>query len=67
VAVYPEAGRKIEKALKYADGQGAPLLAILGEDEHAAGTVTIRDLHTREQQQVPQTDAGEWIARRLVV
>src|SRR5204863_3298210 len=49
VDVYPEAGRKLEKALKYASSRNAPVMVILGEDERARGEVTVRDLQTRQQ------------------
>jgi histidyl-tRNA synthetase len=65
VEIYPEAGRKLEKPLKYAGGRGVPVLAILGEDERAAGEVTVRDLQTREQERAPRATAATWIARRV--
>jgi histidyl-tRNA synthetase len=63
--VYPEAARKLEKPLKYAGGRNVPVLAILGEDEHARGEVTVRDLQTRQQEAAPRSEAAQWIARRV--
>jgi histidyl-tRNA synthetase len=65
VDVYPEAGRKVEKPLKYASGRNVPVLAILGEDEHARGEVTVRDLQTRQQERTARATAAAWIAKRV--
>ena len=65
VDIYPEAGRKLERPLKYAGSRGVPVLAILGEDERASGEVTVRDLQTREQERAPRATAASWIARRV--
>ena len=46
VLVYPDA-EKIGKQIKYADGRGIPLVAILGADEIAAGTVTVKNNYFR--------------------
>jgi histidyl-tRNA synthetase len=51
VEVYPEPD-KLGKQMKYAAGKGIPFAAILGGDEIAAGTVTIKDLRKGEQQTV---------------
>lgn len=62
VEIYPEAA-KLGKQLQYADSQGvnAPCAAILGEDELADGTVTLKALESGEQETVP---VGE-VASRL--
>ena len=65
VDVYPDAGRRLDKALKYASGRQAQVLVILGEDEHVRGEVAVRDLHTRQQDSVPRPGAASVIARRL--
>ena len=67
VEVFPDAGRKLDKPLKYAAAQNVPFLAIVGEDERSSGSVTIRDLRSREQQTMPRDDAGAWIAGKLEV
>ena len=66
VDVYPDAGRRLDKALKYASGRQAPLLVIVGEDEHARGEVAVRDLHTRQQDSVKRAGAAAAIARRIL-
>ena len=44
-------GRSMKAQMKVADRSGAPLAAILGEDEVAAGEVTLRDLRGDAGQQ----------------
>jgi histidyl-tRNA synthetase len=57
VLVYPEAD-KIGKQIKYADTRGIPFVAILGGDEIAAGTVTVKDLAGKTQNTYDQAAAG---------
>jgi histidyl-tRNA synthetase len=63
--VYPEAGRKLEKPLKYGSAKNVPVMVILGEDEQARGEVTVRDLQTRVQESLPRAGAAAEIARRV--
>jgi histidyl-tRNA synthetase len=65
VEVYPEAGRKLEKPLKYGSAKHVPMMVILGEDEQARGEVTVRDLQTRVQESLPRAGAAAEIARRV--
>lgn len=44
--------RKVGQQLKYASELGIPYAVLIGEDEHARGTATIRNLETREQEEV---------------
>ena len=48
VLVYPDAD-KIGKQIKYADGRGIPFVALLGDDEIKAGTVTVKNLAAQTQ------------------
>ena len=61
---YPVA-EKLSKQLKYADRVGVRIAVILGPDEIAAGTVTVRDLLSGEQQSVARDQAAAF-ARGLV-
>jgi histidyl-tRNA synthetase len=54
---YP-APDKLAKQLKYAVRVGARVAVILGPDEIAAGTVTVRDLESGEQQSVSRDEAA---------
>ena len=65
VDVFPESSRKFDKPLKYASARGARTMAIFGENERTRGEVSIRDLHTREQQAVARDQAPALITRLL--
>jgi histidyl-tRNA synthetase len=64
VLVYPEA-EKLGKQIKYADGRGVPFVALLGEDEIQAGTVTVKDLAAQTQHTYEQAAAGAAILEAL--
>ena len=49
--VYPDPS-KLKKQFEYADRKGIPYLAIVGDQEVADGTVTLKNLATGEQQPV---------------
>jgi histidyl-tRNA synthetase len=64
VLVYPDAD-KIGKQIKYADGRGIPFVAIVGEDEIKAGTVTVKNLATQTQKTATPTEAAAEIRSAL--
>jgi histidyl-tRNA synthetase len=64
VLVYPDAD-KIGKQIKYADSRGIPRVALLGSDEIAAGTVTVKHLAGKTQQTYDQAAAGAAILEDL--
>jgi histidyl-tRNA synthetase len=47
VDLYPEIARKMDKIFKHVDQRRARFIAILGSDEVAAGTVTLRNVATK--------------------
>jgi histidyl-tRNA synthetase len=55
---YPTAAR-LSVQLKYADRQEIPAAAIIGPDEIASDTITIKDLRSGEQQTIPRPDAAQ--------
>jgi histidyl-tRNA synthetase len=57
VEVYPDAD-KLGKQFKYAAATGVPLVVVEGDDERAAGELTVKDLRTGEQQRVSRAEAG---------
>jgi histidyl-tRNA synthetase len=57
VLVYPDA-EKIGKQIKYADSRGIPFVALLGEDEIKAGTVTVKNLSAQTQATYDQSAAA---------
>ena len=64
VLVYPDAD-KIGKQIKYADSLGIPFVAILGGNEIAAGTVTVKNLTAQTQANYDQAAAGGAILEGL--
>jgi histidyl-tRNA synthetase len=64
VMVYPDAD-KIGKQIKYADAQRIPYVAILGGDEIANGTVTVKNLTAQTQTTYDQAAAGAAILEGL--
>jgi histidyl-tRNA synthetase len=64
VLVYPDAD-KIGKQIKYADSRGIPFVALLGSNEVAAGTVTVKALGAQTQNTYDQTAAGAQIRQAL--
>jgi len=64
VLVYPDAD-KIGKQIKYADSRGIPFVALLGSNEVAAGTVTVKALEAQTQNTYDQTAAGAQIRQAL--
>ncbi len=61
---YP-APDKLAKQLKYADRVGARVAVILGPDEIAAGTVTVRNLTSGDQQSVSREKAAA-LAKEII-
>jgi histidyl-tRNA synthetase len=64
VMVYPDAD-KIGKQIKYADTQHIPYVAILGGDEIANSTVTVKNLTAQTQTTYDQAAAGAAILEGL--
>jgi histidyl-tRNA synthetase len=64
VLVYPDPD-KLGKQIKYADSRGIPYVAILGGDEIAQGTLTVKNLKAQSQQVYTQADAGATIREEL--
>jgi histidyl-tRNA synthetase len=64
VLVYPDA-EKIGKQIKYADSRGIPFVALLGEDEIKAGSVTVKNLSAQTQATYNQSAAGAAILEGL--
>jgi histidyl-tRNA synthetase len=64
VLVYPDTD-KIGKQIKYADSRGIPFVAILGGDEIARGTITVKDLAAQTQTTFDRSAAGAAILEAL--
>ena len=66
VELYPESpagnGKKVgDKQFKYASARGIPFVAVIGADELANGTVTVKNMKTGEQQSVPRAETVKWL------
>jgi histidyl-tRNA synthetase len=55
--------RPLKAQLKMADRAGAQFVAILGEQELASGTVTLRRLIDGVQKSVPMADLLGWLTK----
>ena len=58
VDLYPDVARKMDKIFKHVDQRRAKFIAILGSDEVAAGTVTVRNVATKTKETMPASRSG---------
>jgi histidyl-tRNA synthetase len=65
VDLYPDVVRKMDRIFKYVDQRKAKFIAILGSDEIAAGTVTVRNVATKTKATMKRADATAFIARNV--
>ncbi len=56
-------GGSIKNQFKRADRSGAALALVLGDEEVAAGTVTVKDLRAGTQESMAQAQVAEWLRR----
>lgn len=56
---YLEEGRDLGRQLRFANRRGIPYAIIVGSDEVARGVVTVRDLASGEQSEIPREDVGQ--------
>jgi histidyl-tRNA synthetase len=66
VELYPESpiedGKKVgDKQFKYASARGIPFVAVIGADELANDTVTVKNMKTGEQKSVPRAETVKWL------
>jgi histidyl-tRNA synthetase len=67
VELYPDApvedGKKVgEKQFKYASARGIPFVAVIGADELANDTVTVKNMKTGEQKTLARTETVKWLS-----
>jgi histidyl-tRNA synthetase len=67
VELYPEApvedGKKVgDRQFKYASARGIPFVAVIGADEAADDTVTVKNMKTGEQQRLPRAETVKWLS-----
>ena len=65
VDLYPDVVKKMDKIFKYVDQRRARFIAIIGGDEVAAGTVTVRNVATKSKETMPRAEAASFIQRVL--
>lgn len=58
--IYPDCG-KMKKQMEYADRREIPYVAIIGSDELAAGTVTLKNMRTGGQRSVEAASLADYI------
>jgi histidyl-tRNA synthetase len=61
VDVYPESD-KLGKQFKYASSRQVPFVAIVGDDERANSTVSIKNLRTGAQDTLPRAAVAEYVS-----
>jgi histidyl-tRNA synthetase len=54
--LYVDVYHRLDRQLKYADRKGIPIVALLGEEEIATGTVMLKDLGTHSQRRIGRAD-----------
>lgn len=69
VELYPDApvedGRKVgDKQFKYASARGIPFVAVIGADELANDTVTVKNMKSGKQVTVPRADVRSTLVER---
>jgi len=67
VDLYPDVARKMDKVFKHVDQRRARFIAIVGEDEVAAATVTVRNVATKTKQTISKADVASYVMLELGV
>jgi histidyl-tRNA synthetase len=66
VELYPESpadvGKNVgDRQFKYASARGIPFVAVIGADELANNTVTIKNMKTGEQRTIARAETVQWL------
>jgi histidyl-tRNA synthetase len=64
VDLYPDSD-KLARQFKYASSRHVPFVAVLGDDERAAGAVTVKNMRSGVQETVSRGGVVEHLARQL--
>lgn len=59
--------KKFKAKMSYADKLGIPFVALLGEDEAAAGKISLKNMKTGEQQLLSLAEAAEKVKAAMIV
>jgi histidyl-tRNA synthetase len=65
VDLFPEVVKKMDRVFKHVDQRRARFIAIVGEDEVAAGTVTVRNVAAKTKETMPRSQAAQFIEASL--
>lgn len=61
VELYPDCGAKLKKQFSFADNMNIPFVAIVGEEEIANGTISVKDMKTAEQKNMSLLDLIDFL------
>ena len=61
VDLYPDVAKKMDKVFKHVDQRHGKFIAILGGDELAAGTVTVRNVAARTKATIPRVEVASFV------
>ena len=59
------AGRKLKKILSFANNSGAHFVVLVGARELENGEVTIKDMESGDQEQVPRENVSDILLNRI--
>ena len=65
VDLYPDATRKMDRIFRHVDQRRARFIAVLGSDEVASGTVTLRNVAAKTKETMPRAQAAAFIQRAI--
>ena len=65
VDLYPDVAKKMDRIFKYVDQRRAKFIAVLGGNEMANGTVSLRNVATKTSETVKRGDAASVIKRAI--
>ena len=65
VDLFPDVVRKMDKVFRHVDQRRARFVAIIGSDEMASGTVTVRNVALKTKETMPRAQAASFIQRAL--
>ena len=65
VDLYPDVAKKMDKVFKHVDQRRARFIAIVGGDEVASGTVTVRNVASKTRETMPRDQAASFIQRAI--
>lgn len=65
VELYPDVVKKMDRVFKHVDHRRARFIAVIGGEEVAAGTVTVRNVADRTNETMPRAEAASFVKKAL--